>query len=101
VRRTARIATADDWPEIEALLRAMGFTEGQSSEAIGARFSELVERTDHFICVAERNGLVGYAWAQDFGPHLRSGQSVAKLHDLFGPTPAEDDVHPFYEIDFG
>src|SRR5207248_11475500 len=27
--------------------------------------------------------LVGYGWAQDYGPHLRSGASTARLHDLF------------------
>jgi GNAT superfamily N-acetyltransferase len=72
-----------DWPAIERLLRAMGFTEGQSSEQLRLRFYELIRRTDHFVCVSENAGLIAYAWAQDLGPHLRSGNATVRLHDLW------------------
>ena len=78
-----RPALESDWPAIERLLHAMGFTEGQSSEQLRLRFCELIRRTDHIVCVAENAGLIGYAWAQDFGPHLRSGEATVRLHDLW------------------
>lgn len=126
----------------------MGFAEAQSSEQLRRRFREFIRRDDHCILVADVGGvLAGYAWAQDLGPHLRSGDSIVRLHDLFvderarlhaigrslfefvcdwattrgarwlqwhagtsgeafydalgiAPTPSEDDIHPFYEIEF-
>jgi GNAT superfamily N-acetyltransferase len=78
-----RPALEIDWPAIERLLRAMGSTERQSSEQLRLRFCELIRRTDHFVCVAEDAGLIAYAWAQDLGPHLRSGNATVRLHDLW------------------
>lgn len=82
-----RAAILEDWPEIERLLRSIGFTDGQTPDQLRARLSEAIARPEHILCVAEQDGLVGYAWAQDFGPHLRSGQSTAKLHDLWVDEP--------------
>lgn len=126
----------------------MGFAEAQSSEQLRQRFREFIRRDDHCIVVADDGEvLVGYAWAQDIGPHLRSGDSIVRLHDLFvdegvrlhgigrslfefarewartrgarwlqwhagtsaeafydalgiTPTPSDDGIHPFYEIEF-
>lgn len=62
----------------------MGFAEQQSSEQLRDRFCEFVRRDDHCIRIAAEDGLlVGYAWAQDLGPHLRSGDSIVRLHDLW------------------
>lgn len=79
-----RPAAEDDWPEIEGLLRAMGFAESQSSEQLERRVREIVGRDDHCLCVAaEGENLLGYAWAQTLGPHLRSGDAIVRLHDRF------------------
>jgi GNAT superfamily N-acetyltransferase len=47
-------------------------------------------RDDHVLLVAVTDGeasVLGYAWAQDYGSHLRSGKSVARLNDQFvAPT---------------
>lgn len=60
----------------------MGRTD--SLDQVHARFDRIVESDDHFIVLAfDGNVPVGYAWAQDRGPHLRSGWRNARLHDLF------------------
>ena len=28
------------------------------------------------------DAIVGYAWVQDYGPHIRGGQRLARFHDL-------------------
>jgi GNAT superfamily N-acetyltransferase len=79
-----RAASKSDWSDIERLLRALGLTDGQSSEQLRLRFLQFISRADHCIRVVEISGrLVGYAWAQDLGPHLRSGNSIVRLHDLW------------------
>jgi GNAT superfamily N-acetyltransferase len=62
----------------------MGFADEQSSGQLHQRFGEFVGREDHCIRVADDDGfLAGYAWAQDLGPHLRSGDSTVRMHDLW------------------
>lgn len=51
---------------------------------VAARVAQLQGRPEHCLSVAVARGeLVGDAWAQDHGPGLRRGWSVARLHDLY------------------
>ena len=71
--------------DTDALAR-MALTMGRadSMEQIRVRARRLLERPDHCLCVAVRHGRpAGYAWAQNYGPHLRSGEAVVRIHDLF------------------
>jgi len=80
----ARRANASDWGRVEPLLRAMGGAEGQDSKELEAQFHRLSAADDHLLVVfAETGELLGYAWAQDYGPHLRSGQRTVRLNDLY------------------
>jgi GNAT superfamily N-acetyltransferase len=81
-----RRATLEDWSSLYPLLEQMGST--QSEEKSRARFKEILEDKLHFIVVAESKNLVGYAWTQSYGAHLRSGDVTARLNDLF-VTPAQ------------
>jgi GNAT superfamily N-acetyltransferase len=64
------------------LLYGMGSVD--ADDKVKTRFVQLIERPDHHLPIAIYNEeLVGYAWAQDYGPHLRSGNRTARLHDLF------------------
>ncbi len=66
------------------MLLDMGFVD--SEDGARARFPEFCRRPDWVLLGAERSGrLLGYAAAQDYGPHLRSGNDhrTAKLHDLY------------------
>jgi len=66
------------WP----LLQQMGKTDSEA--AVRQRLDELTHRSEQFLPVARAGDMVaGYAWAQDYGSHLRSGQRVVRLHDLF------------------
>lgn len=77
-----RRAVAADLSRSLPLLEAMGKTTHVAE--LAARFSALVDVDDHLIAVASTaDALVGYAWAQDRGPHLRSGSRTVRLHDLF------------------
>jgi GNAT superfamily N-acetyltransferase len=76
-----RQAKASDFPALWPLLREMGKTD--TEERVGRRFLALVGSYQHFLPVAILGGEVaGYAWAQDFGPHLRGGTCIVRLHDL-------------------
>ena len=68
-----RPARGADWQVVVG----MGFLDAHVEE----RFRAYCERDDHHLVVAD--DLVGYAWAQDSGPHLRAGFSIVRLHDLF------------------
>ena len=66
------------------MLLDMGFVENE--EALEARFPEFCTRPDWELLGAfDGETLLGYAAIQDYGPHLRSGNShrTAKLHDLY------------------
>lgn len=81
-----RAATTEDWPSLWPLLRGMGKTTSECE--VRERLGRVLPREDHFLpVVVEGDGphspALGYAWAQDHGPHLRSGKRVARLHDLF------------------
>lgn len=80
-----RALTNGDWPELWPLLEAMGTASAEAE--VRDRFSSLLldDRWLLLGSVAHTLGLVGYAAAQDQGPHLRSGDvhRTARLHDLF------------------
>lgn len=56
----------------------------RSTEVTRALFEKFVSHPQHCIIVAEGNQtLLGYAWAQSYGQHLRTGDVTARLNDLF------------------
>ena len=70
-----------DWPALWPLLEEMGQVDSQQS--VKQRAAYILRQPDHLLAVAESDReLVGYAWAQDYGPHLRSGHSIVRMHDL-------------------
>lgn len=75
----------DDFDELWPMLMAMG-TSSPEPEA-RPRFVALMldERWLLVGCSMDGTELVGYAAAQDYGPHLRNGDlhRTARLHDLF------------------
>jgi GNAT superfamily N-acetyltransferase len=82
-----RGATLEDWASFYPLLEQIGSVQSESKSR--GRFKEILEDDLHFIIVAEvSETLVGYAWAQSYGRHLRSGNVTARLNDLF-VTPAQ------------
>lgn len=75
-----RAARKTDYTAIRPLFEIMGHA---SDGLLENRFKEYVERPDHCIVIAWSGDVpIGYAWAQNYGPHLRSGQSYARIHDL-------------------
>jgi GNAT superfamily N-acetyltransferase len=55
-----------------------------SEPAAKSRFEQLLQHPDQYLPVALLDTtIVGYAWVQNYGAHLRSGSSTARLHDLF------------------
>jgi GNAT superfamily N-acetyltransferase len=77
-----RPAVKGDWSHLRPLLEQMGFVEG--TEDLQQRFDSAVADPTHALLVALYDEqVVGYAWSQDFGPHLRSGRKIVRLHDLF------------------
>ncbi len=75
-----------DWASLWPLLQGMGKTESQAE--VAQRVDAARRQADHFLPVAAtRVEVVGYAWAQHHSPHLRSGTSVVRLHDLFAAPP--------------
>jgi GNAT superfamily N-acetyltransferase len=80
-RHLIRPATPNDWEAILPLLRAMG---SQHDARARRRFARFAHHNDHYLPVAfAGEQLAGYGWVQDYGPHLRSGEHTARLHDLF------------------
>lgn len=80
-----RTARNEDWDDLWPLLIGMGQTD--SEEGTRNRFANIVRRNDHYVPMAfAANRGIGYAWVQDYGPHLRAGHRTARLHDLY--------VHP-------
>lgn len=60
----------------------MGKTDSET--AARRRILRVLASNDHFLPVAAVDEtIVGYAWAQNYGPHIRTGQSIVRLHDLF------------------
>jgi GNAT superfamily N-acetyltransferase len=81
---TVRPLTAADYPQARPMLLDMGFVEDEA--ALAARFPGYCTGPDWALLGAFDGAvLLGYAAAQDYGPHLRSGpgQQTAKLHDLY------------------
>ncbi|WP_280837529.1 GNAT family N-acetyltransferase [Micromonospora sp. A200] len=82
---TVRPLGSADWPALWPMLRDMGVTD-EPPEAHRARYLYLLADPRWVILGAEAGGdLLGYAAAQDHGPHLRGGDEhrTARLHDLY------------------
>jgi len=72
----------DDVDQVTRLAGLMG-RAGPDAE-VAERIHRIGTLPDHLLCVAGRGGgLIGYAWAQDYGPHLRTGEALVRIHDLF------------------
>jgi GNAT superfamily N-acetyltransferase len=79
---TIRLIRPPEFPVLWALLREMGRTD--SEESVRDRVADISKDPHHFLSAAfAADVAVGYVWAQDYGPHLRSGQRVVRLHDLY------------------
>lgn len=75
-----RKAQTSDYESVRPLFEVMGHV---SEPSLRERFNEYVENSAQCIMVAMKGGEpIGYASAQNYGPHLRSGKSYARLHDL-------------------
>ncbi len=60
----------------------MGQTDSEAS--VRNRLARIAADPQHFLCGAFVGDVAaGYGWAQDYGTHLRSGQRVVRLHDLY------------------
>lgn len=76
-----RQAESRDWDALWLLLSERG---SDSEVSARARFTQMLHQKEHCLQVAVLGDtLVGYTWAQDYGPHLRNSKRTARLHDLF------------------
>lgn len=72
---------AEDVEEIVRLASLMGRV-GPGTEVMD-RARHICELADHLLCIATTRGrILGYAWAQDYGTHLRTGERIVRIHDL-------------------
>ncbi|ULH16678.1 GNAT family N-acetyltransferase [Deinococcus sp. KNUC1210] len=81
---TLRPLIPSDFGQARPMLLDMGFVESET--ALETRFPEFCTRPDWALLGAfEAEQLLGYAALQEYGTHLRSGNShrTAKLHDLY------------------
>ncbi len=79
---TIRACQPKDVDHVASL--AVGMGRAGAAFAIAQRMRAIQPRPDHRLCVAEWDGtVVGYAWAQNHGPHLRTGESIIRIHDVF------------------
>jgi GNAT superfamily N-acetyltransferase len=88
VNLTVRPLTPADFEQVRPMLIDMRFVDDEA--ALDKRFPVFCTHPDWALLGAfEGETLRGYAALQDYGPHLRSGNShrTAKLHDLYtAPT---------------
>jgi len=72
----------EDLEILTPLLKGMGKVDNESEAA--ARAESMLEDPHYLLAVAKMgDGISGYVWAQNNGPHLRTGEVTARLHDLF------------------
>ena len=77
-----RTATLADWEELWPLFKEMGKIDSEENTKI--RFELIVTNPTFFLPVALYDDkIVGYAWVQNFGSHLRSGKITSRIHDMF------------------
>jgi GNAT superfamily N-acetyltransferase len=75
-----------DIPALWPLLQAMVKTDSEAG--VAKRLEALISLDSHYLPIATiADSPVGYAWAQDYGLHLRSGLSTVRLHDLYVAPP--------------
>jgi len=64
------------------LMVAMGRVNNESKAK--ARIEAIIDNPAYLLAIAKVQGqAVGYVWAQNFGPHLRTGEITARTHDRF------------------
>lgn len=82
-----RPARQSDWMALWPLVQDARHGQDSASaspEAFRARYQALVQAAEHRLLLAESPAeVLGYAWAQQLGPDLRSGQMLAMFHDLY------------------
>lgn len=81
-----RAARQSDWLALWPLVQdaQTGGTAARSPEAFRARYQQMIRSAEHRLLVAENSeAVLGYAWAQQLGPDLRSGETLAIFHDLY------------------
>lgn len=79
-----RRAEVADWADLWPLLQGMG--TGVGEEESRRTYARLLADERWLIVLAARGATIaGYAAAQDYGPHLRTGQGrgTARLHDMY------------------
>ncbi|WP_375429677.1 GNAT family N-acetyltransferase [uncultured Friedmanniella sp.] len=80
-----RRLTSADWPQLWPFLLEMGTTGDEID--VRDRFAALIADPRWLLlgAASPASTLLGYAAAQDHGPHLRHGDlhRTARLHDLF------------------
>ena len=82
IEAIVRKAEETDWKPFWDLLHARGAADDEVSAK--QRFITYISRPDHFLPIALlEDRTVGYGWAQDYGPHLRTGKRLHRFHDLF------------------
>lgn len=58
-------------------------TYADDEHAFSERLNQKIVSEDHHIALAISDGVVvGYAWVQDYGSHIRTGHKTARFHDL-------------------
>ncbi|WP_251572044.1 GNAT family N-acetyltransferase [Paenibacillus sp. MER TA 81-3] len=81
-----RAAAESEWDQVWNLLERRGATDAK--ELAESRFLSIFQNRQHYLPIAAVDQkLVGYGWVQNYGPHLRSGQQLFRLHDLFVLEP--------------
>lgn len=77
-----RRAGFEDWSALWPLLQKMGVRMAEAD--VHAQFKRVLHNRSHLLTVAEHEQkLLGYSWAQNYGPHLRAVVCTARMHDLF------------------
>ena len=81
-----RSAVRTDAEHINYLFRERGKTDDEKH--VLARVARATEDMENLLALAVIGGnAVGYIWVQNYGPHLRTGMSIARLQDIFVRPP--------------
>ncbi|MGM0884996.1 MAG: N-acetyltransferase family protein [Bacillota bacterium] len=79
IKAFIREALQQDVPLLWEFLKSYSDEE----DAFINRVSLKIDSLDHHISIALMDSqVVGYAWVQDYGTHLRTGFKTARFHDL-------------------
>ncbi len=77
-----KLLTQKDYSLLIPLFQSRGKID--SNAKILKRLHTLSEQNSHFLPIAVTKGkIIGYAWVQSYGEHVRTGDITARLNDLF------------------